>query len=173
MVPLSNTIPQYVFIKYHRYVSYIFVAIRDTNLRCRYNSIAMGNNVCFYPFLLVYHWLSTVNCKAVAIPDCLLPWHDCHFGVQCNTIAAWATIHSGFPVTPNQWKRERLNSEKCLEHLGYSSRRTREMRRTKGDQWCWAALRLCFNSSCYLSKSVLEILDILSYVFVYVDGVSD
>ena len=74
--------------------------------------------MCFYPFVLVYHWLSTINCKPVAIPDCLLPWHDCHLDVQWNTIAAWAKIHTGFPVTPNQWKRERLNSEKFLEHPG-------------------------------------------------------
>ena len=71
--------------------------------------------MCFYPLVRVYHWLFTVNCKAVMISGCLLPWHDYHLGVQWNTIAAWATIHSGFPVTPNQWKRERLNSEKCLE----------------------------------------------------------
>ena len=72
-------------------------------------------------------------------------------------------------MTPNQWKRERLNSEKCIEHPGYSCRRTEEMCRTNRDQWCWAALRLCFNPSHYFSKPFNEILDILSYVFVHVD----
>ena len=66
----------------------------------------------FFIVVLVYHLLSTVNCKSVAIPDCLIPCHDCHLDVQWNTIAAWATIHSGFPVTLNQWKREYLNSER-------------------------------------------------------------
>ena len=109
----------------------------------------MGDNVCFYPFVLVYHWFSTVSCKAVVIPGCLLPWHDCHLAVQWNTNAAWAIIHSGFPVTPNQWKGERLDSEKRLEHPGYSSRRTC---RTKRDHWCWAAFGLRFNLLCYFSK---------------------
>ena len=107
-------------------------------------------------------------------------WNDCHFDVQWNTIASWATIHFGFRVTPNQWKRGRLNSENCLQHTGYSNRRSREMCHTNHDRGCWAVLGLRFNSLCYLTKLLLEILDILSYVFVHVgvwyltiNGVSD
>ena len=118
----------------------------------------------FMRFLLVYHWLYTVNCKVVAILDCHLPWHDCHLGLQWNTSAAWATIHFGFPVTPNQWKPERLKQWKMPRTPWYSSCRTREMCHTNRDQRCWAALRLYFNSSGYLSKPFL-----LSYVFVHVD----
>ena len=126
---------------HHRYASCVFAAIRDTNLRCRQKAVAAVDIVCFYPLIRVYHWLSTANCKAVMISGCLLPWHDCHLDVQWNTLAAWETIHSGFPVTPNQWKRERLNSEKCLKQ----SRRTREMCRTNRAQWCWAALGCRYN----------------------------
>ena len=100
--------------------------------------------MCFYPFVLVYHWLSTINCKSVAIPECLLPWHDCHLDVHWDTIAAWAQIHTGFPVTHNQWKRERLNSEKCFEHPGFSCRRTWEMCRTNRDQWLLSCIEVAF-----------------------------
>ena len=92
-----------------RFVTQIFVV--GTNL-------LLWAIVCFYLFVLVYHWLSTAVNKSVAILDCLSPWHDCHLDVQWNTIAAWASIHPVFPVTHNQWKCERLNSEKYLEQLG-------------------------------------------------------
>ena len=89
-----------------RFVTQIFVAGKK---------LFRWSIMCLHPLVLVYHWLSTLNCKAVAISGYLLPRHDCHLDVQRNTITAWAIIHSGFPATPNQWKRERLNSEKCLE----------------------------------------------------------
>ena len=70
-------------------------------------------------FFIRLYWLTTDFLLLSASPLRFLiasyHIHDCHLDIQWNTIAAWATIHTGFPVTPNQWKRERLNSEKCLE----------------------------------------------------------
>ena len=164
MIPLSNTIPQYMYssniidmphVFSPRFVTQIFVAGKKT--------IAAVDIVCFYMLVRVYHWLSTVNCKAVMISGCLLPWHDCHL-VQWNTIAAWATIHSGFPVTPNQWKRERLNSEKCLEQPWLSeppnSGNVSHKPWSSDVELHWGAAIINYVTG----PNPLEILDILSYV---------
>ena len=60
----------------------------------------MGANVCCYPLIRVYHWRSTVNCKTVVIPCCIVPWHKRRLDVQWNTTAGWTTIYFSFPVKP-------------------------------------------------------------------------
>ena len=73
-------------------------------------------------------------------------YHDMTVTLMYNEIQLQRgeKIHTGFPVTPNQWKRERLNSEKCLDNPGYSRRRTWEMCRTNRDQWLLSYIEVAF-----------------------------
>ena len=143
----SSTIIDMSRIFLPRFVTQIFIA---------------GKNMFLWAIMCVFislYWFTTdfLLWTTRLLRFLITSYHDMTVTLMYNEIQLQLGQQS---ILVFQW---RLNSEKCLEHSGYLSRQTREMCRTNHDQWCWAALRLCFNSLCYLSETFLEILDILSY----------